>query len=88
MASRYVLLYGLAAFAFCPIPSLSNFTNMILTEPSSLVMIFWIMPLTPLGSPSVTSMLCKGFIRPVAHIGSGDPVRVLCLYTTITLDEV
>ena len=30
----------------------------------------------------------QGFIRPVACIGSGDPVRVLCLYTTITLDEV
>ena len=28
------------------------------------------------------------FIRPVAHVGSGDPVRVLRLYTTITLDEV
>ena len=30
----------------------------------------------------------QGFIRPVAHVGSGDPVRVLRLYTTITLDEV
>ena len=28
------------------------------------------------------------FIRPVACVGSGDPVRVLCLYTTNTLDEV
>ena len=28
------------------------------------------------------------FIRPVACVGSGDPVRVLRLYTTITLDEV
>ena len=32
--------------------------------------------------------LLQGFIRPVAHVGSGDPVRVLCLYTTINLDEV
>ena len=31
---------------------------------------------------------CNVFICPVARIGSGDPVRVLCLYTTITLDEV
>ena len=30
----------------------------------------------------------QGFIRLVARIGSGDPVRVLRLYTTITLDEV
>ena len=30
----------------------------------------------------------QGFIRPVARVGSGDPVRVLRLYTTITLDEV
>ena len=30
----------------------------------------------------------KCFIRLVACIGSGDPVRVLRLYTTITLDEV
>ena len=28
------------------------------------------------------------FIRPVACVGSGDPVRVLRLYTTNTLDEV
>ena len=28
------------------------------------------------------------FIRPVARVGSVDPVRVLRLYTTITLDEV
>ena len=28
------------------------------------------------------------FIRPVARVGSGDPVRVLHLYTTNTLDEV
>ena len=27
------------------------------------------------------------FIRPVAHVGSGDPVRVLRPYTTNTLDE-
>ena len=33
-------------------------------------------------------IIVQGFIRPVAHVGSGDPVRVLCLYTTITLDEV
>ena len=32
--------------------------------------------------------LCTCFIRPVARVGSGDPVRVLRLYTTITLDEV
>ena len=31
---------------------------------------------------------CKGFICPVARVGSGDPVRVLRLYTMITLDEV
>ena len=30
----------------------------------------------------------QGFIRPIARVGSGDPVRVLCLYTTNTLDEV
>ena len=30
----------------------------------------------------------QGFIRPVARVGSGDSVRVLRLYTTITLDEV
>ena len=30
----------------------------------------------------------QGFIRLVARVGSGDPVRVLRLYTTITLDEV
>ena len=34
------------------------------------------------------SKLLQGFIRPVARVGSGDPVRVLRLYTTITLDEV
>ena len=44
-------------------------------------------------SPNMASWLanervCKGFIRLVACIGSGDPVRVLRLYTTITLDEV
>ena len=33
-------------------------------------------------------LFMQGFIRPVARIGSGDPVRVLHLYTTITLDEV
>ena len=31
---------------------------------------------------------CARFIHPVAHVGSGDPVRVLRLYTTNTLDEV
>ena len=31
---------------------------------------------------------CKGFIRLVACVGSGDPVRVLRLYTRNTLDEV
>ena len=30
----------------------------------------------------------QGFIRPVAHVESGDLVRVLRLYTTNTLDEV
>ena len=30
----------------------------------------------------------QGFIRPIVRVGSGDPVRVLHLYTTITLDEV
>ena len=39
---------------------------------------------------AVNSLWCRmqGFIRPVAHVGSGDPVRVLRLYTTNTLDEV
>ena len=32
--------------------------------------------------------LCKVFIRPVARVGSGDPVRVIRLYTTNTPDEV
>ena len=32
--------------------------------------------------------VARVFIRPIARIGSGDPVRVLRLYTTITLDEV
>ena len=31
---------------------------------------------------------CRCFIRLVARVGSGDPVRVLRLYTMITLDEV
>ena len=30
----------------------------------------------------------QGFIPLVARVGSSDPVRVLHLYTTITLDEV
>ena len=30
----------------------------------------------------------QGFIRLIAHVGSGDPVRILRLYTTNTLDEV
>ena len=33
-------------------------------------------------------LLLQGFIRPVARVGSVDPVRVLRLYTTNTLDEV
>ena len=37
------------------------------------------------GTNTATNM--QGFIRPVAHVGSGDPVRVLRLYTTNTLDE-
>ena len=32
--------------------------------------------------------IMQGFIRPVARVGSGDPVRVLRLYTTNTPDEV
>ena len=32
--------------------------------------------------------IMQGFIHPVARVGSGDPVRVLRLYTMITLDEV
>ena len=36
------------------------------------------------GSPPIM----QGFIRLVARVGSGDPVRVLRLYTRITLDEV
>ena len=31
--------------------------------------------------------IVQGLVRPVAHVGSGDPVRVLRLYTTNTLDE-
>ena len=34
------------------------------------------------------NLLRARFIRPVARVGSGDPVRVLRLYTTNTLDEV
>ena len=38
---------------------------------------------------SLNSMVAYArFIRPVACVGSGDPVRVLRLYTTDTLDEV
>ena len=33
-------------------------------------------------------LILQCFIRPIARVGSGDPVRVLRLYTTITLDEV
>ena len=33
-------------------------------------------------------LFMQGFIHPVARVGSGDPVRVLRLYTMITLDEV
>ena len=29
----------------------------------------------------------QGLFTPFAHIGSGDPVRVLCLYTMNTLDN-
>ena len=36
----------------------------------------------------LTALNLQGFIRLVARVGSGDPVRVLRLYTTITLDEV
>ena len=34
------------------------------------------------------AIIIARFIRPIACVGSGDPVRVLCLYTTNTLDEV
>ena len=46
----------------------------------------WLLWTEPTGW--ILHQLCKGFIRLVACIGSGDPVRVLHLYTTITLDEV
>ena len=46
----------------------------------------WLLWTEPTGW--ILHQLCKGFIRPVARIGSGDPVRVLCLYTTNTLDGV
>ena len=36
----------------------------------------------------VRNKVCKCFICLVARVGSGDPVRILRLYTTITLDEV
>ena len=36
----------------------------------------------------INAMSARWFIRLVACVGSGDPVRVLRLYTTITLDEV
>ena len=32
--------------------------------------------------------IVQGLFVPFARVGSGDPVRVLCLYTTNTLDEV
>ena len=34
------------------------------------------------------AIIIARFIRAIACVGSGDPVRVLCLYTTNTLDEV
>ena len=42
----------------------------------------------PFPLPCKMWLCLQGFIRPVARVGSGDPVRVLRLYTTITLDEV
>ena len=42
--------------------------------------------LAPLLPPSYLPL--QGFICLVARVGSGDPVRVLRLYTKITLDEV
>ena len=36
---------------------------------------------------SPVNVFSARFIRPVAHVGSGDPVRVLRLYITNTLDE-
>ena len=56
----------------------------------SLVKIIWLKWLcnSIIMWPSVVSLPLQGFIRPVARVGSGDPVRVLRLYTTITLDEV
>ena len=46
----------------------------------------WLLWTEPTGW--ILHQLCKGFIHLVACIGSGDPVRVLHLYTTNTLDEV
>ena len=46
----------------------------------------WLLWTEPTGW--ILHQLCKVFIRPVARVGSGDPVRVLRLYTTNTLDEV
>ena len=46
----------------------------------------WLLWTEPTGW--ILHQLCKGFIRLVACVGSGDPVRVLCLYTMNTLDEV
>ena len=36
----------------------------------------------------MTNTVMQGLSVPVACVGSGDPVRVLRLYTTNTLDEV
>ena len=36
----------------------------------------------------INAMSARCFIHLVACVGSGDPVRVLRLYTRITLDEV
>ena len=46
----------------------------------------WLLWTEPTGW--ILHQLCKSFIRLVACVGSGDPVRVLRLYTTNTLDEV
>ena len=50
-----------------------------LTPKQSALATFW---------QKLQSLLLQGFIRLVARVGSGDPVRVLRLYTTNTLDEV
>ena len=38
--------------------------------------------------PLLVSSGLQGLSLPIACVGSGNPVRVLCLYTTNTLNEV